>query len=102
MMFCCVVSPVFLAQSGLAYSTAHKFLFCLRAATADVGVEDPKPFSRFAKLVLKGYHAVVIPWSPALSSRFPCVCFVPANCWQTFSATACPFLAGSLAISITT
>ena len=54
----------FLATKGFAFTTARKVLFNLRAATATADCPDPKPFSRFLKLALKGYKQLFIPGPP--------------------------------------
>ena len=54
----------FLATQGLAFGTARKALFSLRASTATADSPDPLPLSRFIKLVLKGYKQLFLPGPP--------------------------------------
>ena len=54
----------YLATRGFAFGTARKTLYSLRAATATADSPDPKPLSRFIKLVLKGYKQLFLPGPP--------------------------------------
>ena len=60
-----VISYVgYLANCGFTFTTAHKILFSLRAATTALGVPEPPQFSRFIKLALKGYELVFVSAPP--------------------------------------
>ena len=54
----------YLANCGFTFTTAHKILFSLRAATTAQGVPEPPQFSRFIKLALKGYELVFVSAPP--------------------------------------
>ena len=54
----------YLANCGFTFTTAHKILFSLRAATTALGVPEPPQFSRFIKLALKGYELVFVSAPP--------------------------------------
>ena len=54
----------YLANCGFVFTTAHKILFSLRAATTALGVPEPLHFTRFIKLALKGYEQVFVSASP--------------------------------------
>ena len=54
----------YLANCGFTFTTAHKIIFSLRAATTALGVPKPLQFSCFIKLALKGYESVFVSAPP--------------------------------------
>ena len=54
----------YLANCGFTFTSTHKILFSLRAATTALGVPEPARFSRFIKLALKGYELVFVSAPP--------------------------------------